>query len=55
MEHGGSADASAEMPGIGGDREQRLGCRAEQQVVDDRLVLVGDRAISAGSVKTTWK
>jgi hypothetical protein len=44
MEHGGSADASAEMPGIGGDREQRLGCRAEQQVVDDRLVLVGDRS-----------
>ncbi len=44
VEHGGGADASAEMPGIGGDREQRLGCRAEQQVVDDRLVLVGDRS-----------
>src|SRR5207253_4364590 len=39
VEHGGGA----EVPGIGGDGEQRLGRRAEQQVVDDRLVLVGDR------------
>jgi hypothetical protein len=29
--------------GISGDGEQRLGRRAEQQVVDHRLVLVGDR------------
>ena len=43
MEHGGGADARAEVLGIGGDRQQRLGGRAEQQVVDDRLVLVGDR------------
>ena len=43
MEHGGGADAGAEVLGIGGDREQRLGRRAEQQVVDDRLVLIGDR------------
>ena len=43
VEHGGGADAGAEMPGIGGDGEQRLGRRAEQQVVDHRLVLVGDR------------
>ena len=28
--------------GIGGDREHRLGRRAEQQVVDDRLVVEGD-------------
>ena len=28
--------------GIGGDREQRFGRRAEQQVVDDHLVLIGD-------------
>jgi hypothetical protein len=42
MEHGGGADASTQMPGIGSDREQRLGSRAEQQIVDDRLVLVGD-------------
>src|SRR3954466_12187352 len=31
------------MPGIGGDGKQRLGGSAEQQVVDDRLVLVSDR------------
>jgi len=43
VEHGGGADASAEVPGIGGDRQQRVGGRAEQEVVDDRLVLVGDR------------
>ena len=43
VEHGGGADAGAEVLGIGGDREQRLGGGAEQQVVDDRLVLVGDR------------
>ena len=43
VEHGGGADASAEVPGIGGDRQQRLGRGAEQEVVDDRLVLVGDR------------
>jgi hypothetical protein len=40
------------MPGVvglqptgltrGGDRQQRLGRRAEQQVVADRLVLIGD-------------
>ena len=42
VEHGGDADAGAEVPGIGGDREQRLGRGAEQQVVDHRLVLIGD-------------
>jgi hypothetical protein len=52
MEDGGGADAGAEVLGIvglqptgltrGGDGEQRLGRRAEQQVVDHRLVLVGD-------------
>ena len=35
--------AGAEVPRIGGDGEQRLGRGAEQQVVDHRLVLVGDR------------
>jgi hypothetical protein len=30
------------MLGIGGDGQQRLGRRLEQQVVDHRLVLVGD-------------
>jgi len=43
MEHRGSADARAEMLGIGGDREQRLGGRAEQQVVNHGPVVVGDR------------
>ena len=43
VEHGGGADASAEVFGIGGDRQQCLGGCAEQEVVDDRLVLVGER------------
>src|SRR5260370_501257 len=42
VEHGGGADAGAEVPGIGSDREQRLGRRAEQQAIDHRLVLIGD-------------
>ena len=42
VQHGGGADASAEVLGIGGNREQGLGGGPEQQVVDDRLVLVGD-------------
>jgi hypothetical protein len=42
VEHSRGADARAEMPGVGGDREQRFGRRAEQQIVDDRLVLIGD-------------
>ena len=29
--------------GIGGDREQRFGRRAEQEIVNHRLVLIGDR------------
>ena len=43
MEHSSEADAGPKVLGIGGDGEQRLGRRAEQQVVDHRLVLVGDR------------
>ena len=42
VEHGRESNAGAEVLGVGGDREQRLGGRPEQQVVDDRLVLVGD-------------
>ena len=42
VEHGGGADASTEVLGICGDRDQRLGGRAEQQVVNHCLVLVGD-------------
>jgi len=43
MKHGGGADARAKVLGIGGDRQQCLGGGAKQEVVDDRLVLVGDR------------
>ena len=42
VEHGGDADARAQMPGVSRDRRHRLRCRPEQQVVDDRLVLPGD-------------
>src|SRR5271168_3736642 len=42
MEHGGDADARAEMPRIGSDGEHGLRCCPEQQVVNDRLVLQGD-------------
>jgi len=42
VEYGGGTDASTKMLGIDGDGEQRLGRGAEQQVVKDRLVLVGD-------------
>jgi hypothetical protein len=48
VEHRGGADAGAEVPGIGGDREQCLGGGAEQQVVDHRLVLVSDRSDLGG-------
>ena len=58
VKHGSGADARAEVPGVvglqptglsrGGDREQCLGRRAEQQVVDHRLVLVGDRGDLSG-------
>ena len=42
MEHGGGTKASAEVLGVRCDREQRLGRGAEQQIVDHRLVLIGD-------------
>ena len=42
MEHGGDADASAEVLGIGSDGEHGLGGRLEQQIIDHGLVLVGD-------------
>jgi len=41
-EHGGEADAGAEVPGVGRDGDQGLGGDFEQQVVDDSLVLIGD-------------
>ena len=47
VQHGGDADAGAEVLGIGGDGEHGLGGGLEQQIVDHRLVLVGDVARSA--------
>ena len=41
MEDSGDADADAEMLRVGRDRHHRLRRRAEQQIVDDRLVLQG--------------
>jgi hypothetical protein len=43
MEHRGEADAGAEMFGIGGNGGERLAGGLEQEVVDDGLVLEGDR------------
>jgi hypothetical protein len=43
MEHRGGGHAGAQMLGVGGDGEQRLGRGLDQQVVDHRLVLPGDR------------
>ena len=42
VQHGGDADAGAQMLGVGRNRDQRLGRGLEQQIVDHRLVLVGD-------------
>ena len=42
VQNGGDADAGAEVLGIGRDREHGLGGGLEQQVVDDRLVVIGD-------------
>ena len=55
VEHGGDADAGAEMLGIGGDRQHRLRRRPEQQVIDRALFWKAMSAISAGRVNTTWK
>jgi hypothetical protein len=42
VEHGSDADARAEVLGIRRDRQHRLRCRLEQQVIDQRLVVEGD-------------
>ena len=42
VEDGGDADACIEMLAISGDRQHRLRCRLEQQVVEQRLVVEGD-------------
>ena len=43
MEHAEEADFGAEMAGITGDFEQRFGTGPEQEIVDDLLVLQGQR------------
>ena len=43
MKNGDEAELAAEMPGIGGDGLQRCGDGVEQDGVDHRLVLIGDR------------
>ena len=42
VQDGQDADASAEMLGVGCDRQHRLRRRFEQQVVDCGFVLIGD-------------
>ena len=42
VEHGGDADPCAQMAGIGGDRQHRLGRCLEQQVIDRGLVVERD-------------
>ena len=42
VQHGGEPDARAEMLGVGCDGDQGLGRDFEQQVIDDRLVVIGD-------------
>ena len=44
MQHGGEADARAEMLRVGGDGDQRLGGSPEQEVVDGGLVVERDGA-----------
>ena len=42
VEHGGDANARAEMAWVGGDGEHGLRRRPEQQIVHDRLVVESD-------------
>src|SRR3546814_3844964 len=42
MEYGGDADPGTEMLGISGDREHRIGRGLEQQIIDQRFVMIGD-------------
>ncbi len=42
VENGHDADPRAQLSGIRGDRDQRLGRRLEQNVIDRRLVVIGD-------------
>ena len=48
VEHRGYPDLGAEVLGIGGDRAQGVDRRLEQEVVDHRLVVEGDRGDRPG-------
>src|SRR3546814_3734208 len=43
VEDGCEADPGAEVLRVGGNRQHRIGRRLEQQVIDERLVVEGDR------------
>ena len=55
VEHGGEPDAGAEVLGVGRDSDQGLGGNFQQQVIDDRFVVIGDVGDRPRRVKTTWK
>jgi len=42
VQHGGKPNAGAEVLGVCRNGDQGLGGGLEQQVIDDRLVLIGD-------------
>src|SRR6516225_11271469 len=42
VQYGGEPDAGAEMLGVSRDGDQGVGGGFEQQVIDDRLVVIGD-------------
>src|ERR1700739_3683552 len=42
VQYGGEPDAGTEMLGVGRDGNQGLGGGFEQQVIDDRLVVIGN-------------
>ncbi len=44
VQHGEETDLSAQMLGIGGDGEQGFGTDLEQEVVEDLLILQGERS-----------
>jgi hypothetical protein len=48
VQHQGGADLRPEMLRVGGDGAQGLGSDVEQQVVDQRLVVIGDGADRRG-------
>ena len=52
VQDGEEADLGAEVLRVGSDRAERLGGGAEEQTVDNGLVLA---TITEGTVKTTWK